>query len=406
MRKNFFLLLSIISILGWVNVTSAARHEKDKDYSEMCAPESGAICYPDDAPCSYCLGPSNSAVNPAVRPLTCNGDIVITVAGFYWNAHQDGMEYAIDNQIKNPGEEPILQDIQELNNLVDAQYENPHFKWDFGFKIGLGYNSTCDGWDIGVLWTWYRGKASSHIEADSDDNHTFVTLWSAFAPPSGSVTYATDISTYWKLQLNLVDIELGREFWVSRYLTFRPHMGLRIAFLKQDYHIENKGGSWDSISLLNNEVDLDNDFKGVGIRGGFDTIWNFGRGWALYGNFAAAIIYGKFHVEHDEDNRLAVAPHTKTDILDTKDSFRASRGIVDFAIGIQWSTMFCQCRYALTAMLGWEHHLFFDQNQMWRVVRIGDADSLLPNNLGENVFHQRRGDLSTQGWTLTLRFEF
>nr|NGX26567.1 hypothetical protein [Chlamydiota bacterium] len=46
---------------------------------------------------------------------------------------------------------------------------------------------------------------------------------------------------------------------------------------------------------------------------------------------------------------------------------------------------------------------FFHQNQLWRVVRIGDTANA-PS--GQNVFHQRRGTLDTQGWTLALKFMF
>ncbi len=349
---------------------------------------------------------------------------MITVAGFYWNAHQDGMEYAIDNHIENPGSS--LQNVLQLNNVIDAQYKTPDFNWNFGFKVGIGYNTTCDGWDFGVTWTRYRGDAKDHIEAEVDDNHTLVPLWSAFAPAGGEVTFATDIQSFWRLKLNLFDIELGREFWTSKYLCIRPHIGLRVAFLDQNFELQHKGGSWSARTVfpqqeaLNNRVDLDNDFKGVGVRAGFNSLWHFGCGWGVYGDLATSIVYGKFSVDHDEQNRFAEGFFSKTKILEAEDSFRASRAMLDLGLGVQWSGMICSCQYGLTIKLGWEQHLFFHQNQLWRVVRIGDQPppiqmtslpeqnqfGTLPNNTGENVHHQRRGTLDTQGATLTVVFEF
>jgi len=400
--------LIALSILGAANVASAARGQ------ENCAPEGPATCYADDCRSCYCLGPVNTIANAPVNPRTCNGDWVINVAGFYWNAHQDGMEYAIDNNVKLQfeGDTPNVPAVLELNNLIDAGYKTPDFKWDWGFKAGLGYNTTCDGWDFGITWTWYRGKANDHIEAEQDDNHTLLPLWSAFAGGFGLTLYATDIETHWKLQLNLIDLEMGREYWTSKYLSFRPFVGLRIAYINQDFEIQHKGGSWSEIlgfqDAYNNEVDLDNDFHGVGIRSGFDTVWNIGCGWGLFSNLAASIVYGRFSVAHNEETRLAMSPFDKTTILETKESFHASRAMVDLALGVQWSSMFCDCQYGFTAKLGWEQHLFFHQNQMWRVNRIGDLPNpaVFPNNLGENVFHERRGTLDTQGWTLSLQFEF
>jgi len=213
----------------------------------------------------------------------------------------------------------------------------------------------------------------------------------------------------------LIDIELGRNFWTSKYLAIRPFVGVRVAHIDQSFEIQHKGGSWSSRAntpaqaAFNNEVDIDNDFKGVGLRAGLNSTWNLGCGWAIYGDLAASIVYGRFSISHDEDNRLATSPHDKTKVAEFDYSFRASRAILDLGLGLQWSTMFCDCQYGLTVALGWEHHLFFDQNQMWRVVRIGDTDAGFTdgtNNTGENVYHQRRGDLDTQGWTLKVAFGF
>jgi hypothetical protein len=320
------------------------------------------------------------------------------------------MEYAIDNQVVNPTQGAN----EELNFLIDAKYKNPDFSWDFGFKLGIGYNTTHDGWDIGAVWTHFRNSSHTKLAADLNDNNTLLPLWSAFAPSTGGggVLWATSIDSNWKLNLDFVDIDLGRQFWTSKYLTMRPHIGLRLAWIKQEYEITASGGSWASsgtpflTQAFNDIVDIDQKFHGVGLRGGVDTVWTFGRGWGLYGDFSVGIVYGRFNVDHDEEARAARPPYDKEKILESEDNFRASRGTTDVSIGIQWSTLFSNCRYGFTAMLGWEHHMFFDQNQMWRVMRIGDIAALQPNISGENVYHQRRGDLSTQGWTLTFVFEF
>ena len=160
------------------------------------------------------------------------------------------------------------------------------------------------------------------------------------------------------------------------------------------------------IPAFNDKVDLDNDFKGVGLRAGFNTVWNFGCGWGLYGNLAASIVYGRFSLDHDEEIREASSPHNKIKILETEESFRTSRAMLDLALGVQWASLFCDCQYGFIVQLGWEHHLFFHQNQLWRVNRIGDLLDAFPNLEGENVFSQRRGNLDTQGWTLRVQFEF
>lgn len=392
--------------------------------ADRCAPEAPHCYTPDTCDHCYCLGPAQIIANAPVRPRTCDGDVTLSVAGLYWRAQQEGLEYALDTAVRVANVTSGIPDNLNLfNQLVDAKYLEPNFKWNFGFKLGLGYSFACDGWDIGFAWTHYRGKASSHDEAEVDNNHILVPLWSAFqgfrTPDSFNQPlpgpFANDIRTNWVLNVDLIEIPLGREFWASQYFSFRPHVGLCIAFINQSINLEHKGGSFtifESVSgtvfqpSLNDEVNLFNDYSGVGVRGGFDTNWNVGCGWSLYGNLAASIVYGRFDIDHDESIRSAEAPFTKTRILETEDHFRASRAMLDLALGIQYSTLICDCKYGLTAQLGWEQHLFFHQNQLWRVNRYLSDLGGYPDNGGENIHFQRRGNLSTQGWTLAFKFDF
>ena len=366
--------------------------------NDRCAPESPATCYPEACDCMYCLGPTNDGVNAPVNPLTCNGDLEITLAGFYWKPHQDGMEYAIESHVENTD--------AERYRLIDADFKNPNFKWDFGFKLGLGYNTTCDGWDFGVLWTWFQGRADSHNEAEGEDNITLLALWSAQTEETdpGLPLFATDIETRWKLKLNLIDIALGRKFWNSPRVALRPHIGLRIGYIDQDFRIEYKGGTWSDLNgnQVNDQVHLENDFKGAGLRAGLDTNWHFGCGWSLYGDFALSQIYGRFDVDHDEATRDTTPPFEKVNVLESKNSFRTTTLIVDVGLGVEYAALFCDCNYGLAVSLGWEQHLFLHQNQMWRVV---PQEGSSTNDIN-NIYHQRRGDLSTQGWTLKVVFDF
>lgn len=380
--------------------------------SSSCAPTPPAPCYSvDTPPCDYCYGPENVAGNPAVRPYTCDGDFVFTIAGFYWNAHEDGLEYGIANHVFVPNP-PTQPEIQSLNQLVNAKFLNPTFKWDFGWKLGAGYNSTRDGWDLNLLWTHYLGRAHSHENASPESGKVLITLWSDFASTNGSVDYAGTIKTHLKLNLNLVDLELGREFWNSKYLTLRPHIGLRLAYVDQKYTIIHRAGSWAlrNVSAVqdpfNNEATLKNDFHGLGLRTGFDSTWFIGNGFSLFGSTAISLIYGRFSLEMNERNRASTAPFDITRIMGSDEHFHSLKAITDLTLGMQYSTLFNDCKYGFTLSLGWEHHLFLNQNQLWRVVRLGDTPNALTNNTGVNLFSKSRGDLSTQGWTLTARFDF
>lgn len=379
---------------------------------DTCEPTAPACYTTDSCSPSYCLGPAKAIANAPVRPFTCDGDWQIAISGFYWKPHMDGLEYAVRNSVRDTLN--LSDGTRETNNLVKAEYESPHFDWDFGFKVGLAFNTTCDGWDLGATWTRFHGSGSSHVEAEEDDNQSLIFLWSAFLSVDTRDT-AEDITTSWNPDIDLIDISLGRQAWHSPRFSLRPFIGLRIGLIDQNYAIMHKGGAFDfqngvgvSGPAISNEVDMDLDFKGVGVRGGLDASWFWGCGFSLFGEVSPSIVYGRFDLNHNERNRLTAAPFSKQPILSAKDSFRASRAMLDLALGIKWFGLFCDCKYGIGASLAWEQHSFFHFNQFWRVKRNAPTilSTTIPNNSGENVFTQSRGTLSTGGWTLSIQFDF
>ena len=206
------------------------------------------------------------------------------------------------------------------------------------------------------------------------------------------------------MDLNLVDFELGREFWVGKRLAFRPFVGLRYSSLDQDYTQELKFatpfGSYNTIKHRN-------DFTGFGARAGFDTSWILGCGFGFYSNFGANLLVGRHRLNNTETNRSASAPFTKSKFTEVSDSFKVGRFIADLGVGVEWSSLFCDCQYGLTISLGWEGHLFLNQNQMWKMTNT-TSNFEQPASTQINVVQidKVRGDLLTQGWTLAMKLEF
>lgn len=399
-------LVAITTLLSADNRKNQNKYEKNGKEMNKCGRI--GIC-----------GPSMmEGVNPSARPLTedpccCEqGEFSITVAGFYWQATEDGLEYAIEDKTVTD-----TVNTTNLATLVDAHFLTPDFKWRPGFKVGIGYNGTHDGWDLELLWTHFNGRGHDSEDADTEDLISALPLWSDYSPPTagldttgGTILHATETDASWRVDLNIVDFELGREFWTSKYLTLRPFIGVRYASINQHYTINNYGGTWDFTSQTN-EIIMKNNFGGAGVRGGLNTVWNFGccdpcaGNWGIFGNVALSLIYGKFHLDQDEYNRAVSPSFQRSPILQLNDRFTAARAILDLALGIEWSTVYHNGEYAFNIALAWEQHHFFNQNQLWRVNNIGDNNAT-PALHGENVYHQTRGDLSTQGVTLTLDFTF
>ncbi|MBS0628692.1 MAG: hypothetical protein JSS30_00535 [Verrucomicrobia bacterium] len=364
---------------------------------------------------AQCLGPENYAGNAPVLKRPCEGDWSLSFAAYYWSAHQEGTEFAIVNEVPIPVINPTTTDIQQLNQLANAHYVKPTSHWQFGYRLGLHYATQCDGWDIGLIWTEYHNRSKKIAETTANVN-SILSLWSAFSPVQGSPAYAREIEGIWKVKLTLLDLPLGRQYWVSRKLNIRPHIGLRYGRVSQDLDLQHRGGSWSprigpTQPPLVNTAKLDNVYKGTGLRGGLDSQWHYGCGFSVYGILAASVLYGRFRVAQKEHNHLAISPHTQENVILIKERLRGSRAILDLALGIQWSRQFFDCRFGVTTQFGWEQHHFFDQNQLWRIRRNGiirpeTNQIVVSSNTGQNISEQSRGSLDIQGWTLNFIFEY
>ena len=320
---------------------------------------------------------ASGMINPQGRAQVKDGvDLFIYADLLYWNAHENGLNVAIKNE-------------DSSTDLSDAEIKNLHGKWNWGFRVGAGYNTPHDGWDLRLTWLRFTDNGRKNIHSDSDD---FV-YPSRVAPADQADNFATaceKMKSKWHLRLDQLDLDLGREFFVSKWLTLRPHVGLRTDWIRQNLRANYK--NFTAFSAVNEiKTDSKDRWWGIGLQGGLDTQWGLGRGWSIFGNAAAAIIYGFHDLDVDNKNRPG-----SVKFVDLDNTYRVSHPILDMEMGVRWDNMFCNDRYHLGLQIGWEHHIYFSQNQF--PVLVDDV------SLGSVVSNQ--GDLTFQGWTFSARFDF
>lgn len=321
-------------------------------------------------------------INPPGRPQVRDGaDLFIFGDLIVWNAHENGLPVAVVN--KNAG-----------SNLSNSNIRTIHSEWDAGFRIGVGYNTPHDGWDLNLAWLRFNTDGHKKINAHSD-RFIFPTR-SHPADPLADNTYCQKAHSHWKMHLNQLDLDLGREFFVSKWLTLRPHFGLRTDWIHQKWETDYR--NFASAPTPNKvEAEYKDHWWGIGLEGGLDTQWGLGSGWSLFGDLTAAIVYGFHDLDmEDEDSPAQSTTTSKGVFVDLDSSYRVSHPILDIAMGVRYDHMFCNDQYHLGLQLGWEHHVYFSQNQF--PVFVDDF------NYGNVVSNQ--GDLTLQGWTLGARFDF
>ncbi|HSX03964.1 MAG TPA: Lpg1974 family pore-forming outer membrane protein [Rhabdochlamydiaceae bacterium] len=325
---------------------------------------------------------SCALINPPARPTQkCDFGGYLTVDPLLLKPQENGIEFVAKTQLSG---------LPVLSGNTRAKTVN--FNWDWGFRLGLGANLEHDGWDIFLNWMQFRTHANRFITPNATE-----TLFPVLPHPGsvgnefGNAT-ASAASSKWKLHLNEIDLEGGRQFFVSKWLTVKPHAGFRTAWIRQKDHVKYLGLVGPAFPL--GKVDMKCNYWGLGIRGGLDTQWGIACGWSVVANYAASILYGFFNSHHNE--AAIFASGARSNLFSFKDFYHVGRVITDFLIGLRYDYMFCEERYHVGVQAGWEHHMFFGQNQFIRF-----ADDVAQASMFAN-----QGDLSLQGFSLDVRFDF
>ena len=342
---------------------------------------------------------SGCMVNPPARPTQkCDWGGYITIDPLLLKPQENGLEFVVvtNNVGQAASGNPSL--------FGRSKIKAPKFKWDWGFRLGVGANLPHDAWDVYLNWTRFRTHHSRHIFAGANQlltpifvNNENGTLTPLSNPASLSQFALTNAKSKWQLRFNEIDLEVGREFFASKWLVLKPHAGLATAWIRQKDKIGyrnwlNPGGAGTFVS--NAFVNMKNNFWGIGLRGGLDTQWGLTCGFSLFADFAASFLYGYFDLDHDEFYTYATG--AQVDFFDAKDFFHVDRVITDVILGIRYDYMFCDDRYHLGVQVGWEHHIYWGQNQFQRFV-----GTRMPG-----IFVANQGDLTLQGFSAEVRFDF
>lgn len=213
------------------------------------------------------------------------------------------------------------------------------------------------------------------------------------------------------MNLDLVDIEFGRKFYVSSCFVLRPEFGLRIARIHQNYRVESESTvtpATGPLEAFTSDIKTRSNFLSVGPRVGLDVELHLGCGLTVFGCAAGSIVFGKFdnHArEHFVDFTTDVDPAVGTfDYEANSSAHRCSRTITDLAFGFKWDHCYewCGRSHPVSLAFAWEHHAFYDLNNFNFASRgYNDTDASV---IGGDA--NRHGDLYTQGLTVSLSFGF
>lgn len=342
-------------------------------------------------------------VNPAARPTQkCDWGGYLTVDPLLLQARENGLEFAVRTQ--NTGQLTGTTNDNFLSGR--SKVKGLEFKWDWGVRVALGANLAYDGWDAYATWTWFRTHANRNVTAASNQfltpeflNNEAGRVGTFTGPASQLQGLLSNASSHWKLRYNALNLEVGREFFVSKWLVLKPHGGLTTAWIRQKDTLAYNGFVVGAVATPNPvssaSVFMKNNFWGIGLRFGLETQWGIGCGWSIFGDASASLLYGYFKVNHSESDVL-VSGVVNNPLYTLANFYHVDRFITDFIAGLRYDYMFCDERYHLGFQVGWEHHMFFGQNQFPKFPASNFPGMIIAN----------QGDLSLQGVSAQVRFDF
>ncbi len=327
-------------------------------------------------------------ITPSAKPK--EGGVYISADFIWWKAQEDGLEYAWTGAPLAPTAVPP---DATPGKMLDAC-----FKYEPGFKVGLGYKFERDSWDLYAEYTWIRFN-HEHDEDDDDDCNCCpeenTVAWSNYWLPSEVGPIAVlmnDEERQWKLHFNALDVELGRNFYISKWLTLRPHFGLKFSWMQQHYDVEYEDILFrqDSSSVIpvgsEVEIEFDQHQFGVGIRAGLNTAWYFTKWLALYGDVAVTSLWNRFREKREDTVETATGAEYES--FDIKRKTHPVTAVLELGLGLRFEWAFCNEDYLFQFEAGWEEQVWFNQNQF---ITVEDLSAR---------------DLSLEGLTLKAAFYF
>lgn len=316
---------------------------------------------------------SNGMINPPARPVVRDGvDLWVQAEALFMHATEDGLAYAIKTTSTLP--------------VVDGHVKNVKYDWSWGFRAGIGYNLPHDGWDTLLNWTWFQAHESKKNKPSAPE----ILVPTQVAPNEASLT-DTSARGRARLHINMLDWELGREFFVSKWLTLRPFVGARGGWFNRNF----KTKYTTSAPVQKIDGHDHNRFRGGGLRAGLDTQWGLGCGWSFFGDLALSILYGTQRIHSHQD--LKNPGQNETRIQHVHDHWMTVRAMLDLALGLRWDHLFgCNDSYRIRIQFGWEQTTLFGFDK--------DLNFVNASAPGKYCFNQ--GDLGVSGVSLQLRFDF
>lgn len=201
-----------------------------------------------------------------------------------------------------------------LNYPIEGRTKEMKFGWGAGFTVGLGLNLGFDDWDLKANYSHFSRSDSRSVSPSDCGKTTVIPLRGGVcvSPTNGGSWLATSAKSHYDFDFNAVDLQLGRNYFLSHFLSMRPFFGIKAAFINLEQTTRYCGGDSDAglhafcgenfqfLGPNNLRVREDNNFKGAGPEAGLQGKWFLAKGFSFFADTVGSLIYGYLDVGYSE----------------------------------------------------------------------------------------------------------
>lgn len=306
----------------------------------------------------------------------------ISVDVLYWRSRVQGTNYAISD---NAG-----------STLLPwtGQFASAQADWDWGFRIGAGLTFDYDGWDVQAQYTYFENTGSDESVAGNNDgirqtrspywlmngdlNETFLDLDVGRAKSSI------------KIGFDNLDLQLGRNYYVSEALSLRPFVAAQTAWIDvtQRTVYSNLEGIYVDDSINVNET---SKFWGLGPEIGVGSKWSVKNGVSVFGLVTGGLLYGNFDQTYSAWTSRTLGAFTENKVTITNDTNGVAPN-TRLNVGLRYDTYLNNNAQHFGIALSYDTQYWFGVNKTAEPT--------------DGIFFTRYNDLSMQGITLSARLDF
>lgn len=333
---------------------------------------------------------------PIADPPPNIGRTKYTIVGdfLYWRADEDGLTYGLD-----------------VKGGTKAKALDPDFEWRPGYRAGAGFQfNRNDNWDMMFIWTGLNSHTKDHFVTDIDSlsDRLVAPRWS----PEILGGTASSASLHWRLRYNTIDWYLGRDFFVGRQLTLHPIAGVRGAWISQKYDAHYLSQFVTSTQpgpfSMPTSFDGNIDFKGVGMRAGFDLKYHVTKNFGFCGSLSGALFYGWTNLkERIKGFQTPVSGDLVPEDLTYRHHFQGTRTNLEGGLGLLLEGDIRNSGPHITLTVKYEFSEWFNQNVLTDAVFVPNiVDAPTPTKFSTLRPDEQDKNLGLQGLTVEIRVDF